>query len=158
MEFLRLASLSLLATLGIVFQNIFHIEGWIFYLLFTSYLLFVKSNGDLFKLAYTYSLGILLAIGIWEGTGVFLNVFHNLAVAMSIVTFIAIFLVLFVKRYKAFNLSAVFFIDLIAYFGIAEPPSVTVITKILQPSILGLVAAFTSSQVENFFKRKEETN
>jgi hypothetical protein len=113
---IKTATISLIATSGIILQTFFEIHGWIFYLLFTAYLLLVKQNTDILKLACTFLLGLLLSIGIWQLTGYLLVPFNTIKIAMPIAAFAGIFLVLLLKKIPFFSMSPAFFFGLIAYY------------------------------------------
>ncbi|GAA4272920.1 DUF1097 domain-containing protein [Aquimarina gracilis] len=134
--------LAAIATLGIVFQNIFEMHGWIFYLTFTAYLLLVKDTKGAIKLSYSFLLGIVLSILIWEMTGLLKGWTGSLGIGMSIAAFIGICAVLFVRKMATLNMSAAFFFGLIAYYGLAKPPSVEVVMEIIIPALLGIAVAF----------------
>ncbi|WP_298144454.1 hypothetical protein [Flavobacterium sp.] len=94
----------------------FEIKGWIFYLLFTTFLLLVKDTTDIFKLTTTFLLGILLSIAIWNFTGVLIPIVGSIKMAMPLASFTAILLILSIKKYDVVNMSSGFFIGLVAYF------------------------------------------
>ena len=144
----KIILLSAVATLGIVFQNTIKTHAWIFYLLMVAYFLLVKEQKDLKKLIAGFSLGLLLSIGIWELTGVLMKWTGSLGVGMSIATFIGIMLVLLLEKIPFFNMPSAFFIGLIAYYGLAQPPSFIVVGEILTPALLGLCTAFLMVKIE----------
>jgi hypothetical protein len=148
--------IALIANFGIVFQNIFEIHGWIFYLLFTTFLLLVKDTADIFKLVTTFLLGILLSIGIWQFTGMLIPIVGSLKIAMPIASFIGILIVLSIKKFEVVNMSAGFFIGLVAYYGIGRAPSEEILLSIIIPALLGILFAFFATLIEEKFKKTQQ--
>jgi hypothetical protein len=153
---IKTATISLIATSGIILQTLLDIHGWIFYLLFTAYLLLVKQNTDILKLTYTFLLGLLLSIGIWQLTGYLLVPFNTLKIAMPIAAFTGIFLVLILKKIPFFSMSPAFFFGLIAYYGLALPPSLHTLTQILVPAGAGILFGYVAGVTEklNLFSKQ----
>ncbi len=152
---IKTAIISLIAASGIILQNIFEIHGWIFYLLFTAYLLLVKRKEDIVKLAYSFLLGIVISIGIWQLTGLLMIPFGTLKIAMPLAAFAGIFLILMLKKISFFSMSPAFFFGLIAYYGLALPPSVHTVTQIAVPAAAGILFGYIASKAEElkFFKQ-----
>lgn len=152
---MKVSLLAAVATLGIVFQNAFEMHGWIFYLTFTAYLLLVKDSSGAFKLIYSFLLGIALSILIWEMTGLFMLWVGSLGIGMSIAAFIGILVVLLIRRFKPLNMSPAFFFGLIAYYGLAQPPSLDVLGQIILPALIGIGVALVYVTLEKRLKNSE---
>ena len=150
---MKTSLLAAVATLGIIFQNVLEIHGWIFYLTFTAYLLLVKDKGDAIKLTCSFLLGIVLSVLIWEMTGLFMIWTGSLGIGMSIAAFAGILVVLYLKRFKPLNMSPAFFYGLIAYYGVAQPPSWNIIAQVIVPALIGIVVAYLYVALERLLEK-----